>query len=112
FPAAVNATSAWMTSIGAGANATPALWVKGDEGSGYGSWTTVSRGAIDSQGWGSVVDPDGAFTTSFLVPTSTEVGVLGRASGTGSVYVSACPAASLTDSSLEVCPNHTVVSFA
>ena len=111
FPGAVNATVAWLPRNGAGPADPPVLWVKGDEGAGYGTWTTVATGSSDSQGWGSVVDPDGAYATTFLLPQATDLGVLARASGTGSIYVSACSAASLPDDSLEVCPVHTTVSF-
>ncbi|MCI4326322.1 MAG: hypothetical protein L3K16_01605 [Thermoplasmata archaeon] len=108
---AVNATRAWLASNGAGPGQAPILWVKGDEGLGSGTWTPVATGANDSQGWGSVVNPDGAFTTTFLLPEAATVGVLARASGTGSLYVSACPDTSVTDRSFEPCPEHALVSF-
>jgi hypothetical protein len=108
---AVNTTSAWLAANGAGPGQAPILWVKGDEGLGSGTWTPVSTGANDSQGWGSVVDADGAFTTTFLLPEPATVGILARASGTGSLYVSACPDTSVTDRSFEPCPDHALVSF-
>ncbi|MCI4357307.1 MAG: hypothetical protein L3K18_09285 [Thermoplasmata archaeon] len=108
---ALNATGHWLASNGAAVTNPPVLWVKGDAGTGYGTWTRVGTGGLAAEGWGSVVNPDGAFTTTFYLPEAASVGVLARASGSGSVYVSACPGTSLTDSSLEPCTQHTLVSF-
>jgi hypothetical protein len=111
FPAAVNATTSWLQANGAAATNPPVLWVKGDAGTAYGTWTEVGTGSRDAQGWGSVVDTDGAFSTTFLLPQATTLGVIARASGTGAIYVSACPGTTLTDSTLAPCPQHTEVSF-
>ncbi|MCI4329403.1 MAG: hypothetical protein L3J80_00860 [Thermoplasmata archaeon] len=108
---ALNATSAWMAANGAGPLQAPILWVKGDQGIGAGTLTEVGTGSRDAQGWGSVIDTDGAFTTSFYLPGPTTLGVLARASGSGAIYVSACPGSSLTDDSLAPCPNHVEVAF-
>jgi hypothetical protein len=111
FSNAVNATEGWLSANGAGPGQPPVLWVKGDAGTGYGTWKAVGTGSLDSQGWGSVVDVDGAFATTFLLPQRTTLGVLARASGSGSIYISACPGDSLSDRSLAPCPQHTEVSF-
>ncbi|MCI4333820.1 MAG: hypothetical protein L3K01_08920, partial [Thermoplasmata archaeon] len=108
---ALNATSAWMAANGAGPLQAPILWVKGDQGIGAGTWTEVGTGSRDAQSWGSVVDTDGAFTTAFYLPGPTTLGVLARASGSGAIYVSACPSSSLTDDTLAPCPNHVEVDF-
>lgn len=111
LPAALNATARWLATNGAGPAQVPILWVKGDQGLGYGTWTEVGTGSRDAQGWGSVVDTDGAFTTNFYLPGTTTLGVLARASGSGAIYVSACPGTSLTDRTLAPCPSHVQVAF-
>lgn len=110
--AATNRTDSWLLANGGGPFHPPILWVKGDAGASYGTWTTAGVGANNSQGWGSVVSPDGAFTTNFLLPSAVSLGAVARASGTGSMYVSACPTGSLTDTSLDVCSTHVLVAFA
>jgi hypothetical protein len=111
LPAAVNATTSWLASNGGGVTNPPVLWLKGDEGSAYGTWLEVGTGSRDAQGWGSAVDTDGAFTTTFLLPHATTLGVIARASGSGAIYVSACPGASLTDRSIAPCPQHVELTF-
>jgi hypothetical protein len=111
FRTAENATLLWLAGNGAGASDPPVLWIKGDDGVEYGTWTQRSTGSADAQGWGSIVDPDGAFSTTFLLPERTTLGVLARATGNGVVYVSACPVESLTDDAVFPCPNLTEVSF-
>ncbi|HKV89662.1 MAG TPA: hypothetical protein VJQ43_00495, partial [Thermoplasmata archaeon] len=75
---AVTGTVSWLGANGGSATNPPVLWVKGDAGAGYGSWTRIGTGGLAAEGWGSVVDPDGAFTTAFVLPGPTTLGVLAR----------------------------------